>query len=190
VSTFIAGHLWRVTRVATGVGGAPYYITGYFDASAGTAQQAADAWANLLGTTSTIYRNGLVYAPISSVQEIDAPTGNLVGLAPVTVAGVTFAGGTDPLPPSAQLLLQWHTGQYSGGHEYRGRTNIPGLMASGMVAGAPSSTIVSSFQTRVTAMLALSSAKHCVYSRKNGDAAITTTGTVWNQYAVLRSRRD
>jgi hypothetical protein len=190
VSTFIAGHLWRVTRVATGVGGAPYYITGYFDASAGTAQQAADAWANLLGTTTTIYRTGLVYAPISSVQEIDAPTGNLVGLAPVTVAGISFAGGTDPLPPSAQLLLQWHTGQYSGGHEYRGRTNIPGLMASGMTAGAPNSTVVSAFQTRVTALLALSSAKLCVYSRKNGDAAIVTTGTVWNQYAVLRSRRD
>jgi hypothetical protein len=182
--------MWRVTRVATGVGGAPYYLTGYFDTSVGTAQQAADAWANLLGTTSTIYRTGLVYAPISSVQEIDAPTGNLVGLSAVTVAGITFAGGTDPLPPSTQLLLQWHTGQYNGGREYRGRTNIPGLMASGMVAGAPSSTITSSFQTRVTALLALSSAKLLVYSRKDGQAAVVTTGTVWNQYAVLRSRRD
>lgn len=190
MATFIANHLWRVTQVVTGVAGSPYYITGYFDAVAGTAQQAADAWRNLLGTTSTIYRSGLSFSAISTIDEFDPTTGNIVGQVPVTVASLAFIGGTDALPAATSLLLRWRTGQYAGGKEVRGRTNIPGLPSSANALGLPSSAITSAFQTRQTALLALANAHHVVYSPKNAGACVTTSGTPWGQWAVLRSRRD
>lgn len=190
MATLISNHLWKVTQVCTGVAGTPYYITGYFDAVAGTAQQAADAWRNLLGTTTTIYRSGLSFSAIATVDELDPATGNLVGQASVTVASLAFIGGTDALPAATSLLLRWRTGQYQGGKEIRGRTNIPGLPTSAGSLGLPSSTTISGFQTRQTAMLALANAHHVVYSPKNSAAALTTSGSPWGQWAVLRSRRD
>lgn len=190
MATYITNHLWKVTQVATGVAGSPYYITGYFDFTAGTAQQAADAWRNFLAPSSTVYRTGLAFSTITEVGEVDPTNGNLIGLTTVSVAAMSMIGGTDPLPAATSLLIRWRTGQYIDGREIRGRTNIPGMMESGSTNGVPDAAVISAWQTRGTALAALSNAKHVVWSKKAGGAAYTTSASPWTQWAILRSRRD
>jgi len=190
VATFIVSTLYKVTQVATGVAGSPYYITGYFDAAFGTAQQAADAWRAFLAPASTGYRTGLAFSAMTEVGLVDPVTGNLTGLTPVTLAGMSMIGGTDPLPAATSLLIRWRTGQYAGGKEVRGRTNIPGMLESLSTSGLPDAALTSAWQTRANALLASANARHVVWSKKNAGACVTSSASPWAQWAILRSRRD
>jgi hypothetical protein len=180
----------KVVQVMTGVAGSPYYVTGYFDAAVGTAQQAADAWRLFLNGGTSTYAAPLILSPITDVPLVDPVTGNVTAIQTVTVAGVTMIGAGDPLPPAVSLLVRWRTGQYIGGREIRGRTNIPRMQETDSTAGAPTSTLISTWGTRITTLLGGSTAHHVVWSKKNGAWAQTVTGPVWNQWASLRSRRD
>jgi hypothetical protein len=182
--------MYKVVQIATGVAGAPYYITGYFDQTAGTAQQAADAWRAFLAPASTGYRTGLVFSAQTEVGIVDPVSGDLTGLDTVTVASMSMIGGTDPLPAATSLLIRWRTGAYVAGKEIRGRTNIPGMLESLSTSGLPDSTLVSAWQTRQTALIGAANAQHVVWSKKNGLWANSTAGSPWSQWAVLRSRRD
>ena len=190
MATFLVGNLYKVVQVATGVAGSPYYITGYFDATFGTAQQAADAWRAFLAPASTGYRTGLTFSAMTEVGIVDASTGDLTGLTPVTLAAMSMIGGTDPLPAATSLLIRWRTGQYTNGKEIRGRTNIPGMLETFSTNGLPDSALTGAWQTRATALLASANARHVVYSKKNFGACVTTAGSPWSQWAILRSRRD
>jgi hypothetical protein len=180
----------KVVQVMTGVAGSPYYVTGYFDSAVGTAQQAADAWRNFLSAGVSTYAAPLILSPITDVPLVDPATGDVTTIATVSVAGVTMTGAGDPLPPATSLLVRWRTGQYLDGREIRGRTNIPRLTETDNTAGVPSATTISTWAARIATMLALSTAHHVVWSKKNGAWATTVTGPVWNQWASLRSRRD
>jgi len=180
----------RVTQVATGVAGSPYYLTAYFDSGNGTAQTNATNWRNLLSGGVSTYVAPLTFLPITEVARIDPTTGDLVGLDPVTVAQQVFTGAGDPLPAATSLLLRWRTGEYVGGREIRGRTNIPRMQELDNTGGVPSATLVSTWAARLATFLAASDSIHVVWSPKNGVWAPTTSNSVWAQWAVLRSRRD
>jgi len=183
-------HMWRVTQVATGVAGSPYYLTGYFDSNAGTAQQACDAWRALLSAGVATYCSGLIFQAITEGQEVDPVTGNIVNLPPMTAAAVTFTGAGDPLPPATSLLLRWRTGTYIAGREIRGRTNIPRMAETDNLLGVPTAGLITTWQGRQTALFATANARHVVWSPKNGVWAASISGSPWGQWAVLRSRRD
>lgn len=184
------GIMYKVTQVATGVAGSPYYLTAYFDQFGGTAQAAADAWRAFLAPTSTVYRTGLAFSAITEVGLVDPVTGDLTGLEPVTIGSMSMIGGTDPLPAATSLLIRWRTGAYIGGKEIRGRTNIPGQLESGNDVALPTSALTSAWQTRATALATAAGAQHVVWSKKNGVWAVTQTASPWSQWAILRSRRD
>jgi len=182
--------MYRVTQVATGVGGSPYYLTGYFSAAGGTAQQAADAWRNFLAPSSTGYMTGLTFSPITDVTLVDPVTGNTTGTSPVTVSSMACIGGTSDLPHSTQGLIRFRTGQYINGHEIRGRINIPCQLESDNTLGVPDTAWLSTWNTRGAALITGGTKVHAVYSPKNGCWATTTAAQAWNQWAILRSRRD
>lgn len=182
--------MWRVTQVATGVAGSPYYITGHFDQSVGTAQQAADAWRALLSAGVATYVTPMIFSAISSVETVDPATGNTTGVTAVTVAAVTFTGAGQPLPAATSLLLQWRTGTYVAGREIRGRTNIPRLSEADSDAGVPNAALVAAWQARVNTLLGSAVAHLVVYARAAGTWSSVTVGSVWAEWAVLRSRRD
>jgi len=180
----------RVQQVATGVAGSPYYLTGYFDSSVTAAQDAADAWRSVIGDAVGNFVAPYSYLPITQVDLVDPVTGNTVGVEPVSVAQLTFTASEDPLPPASSLLLRWRTGEYVEGREIRGRTNIARLGESASTLGLVTAASITAWQARVTALLADARVKHVVWSPKNGVWAETISGSPWNQFAVLRSRRD
>jgi len=184
------GHMWRVTQVATGVAGSPYYLTHYFDKLTGTAQQAADAWRNFLSAGVSTYTAPMIFNPITEVGEVDPTTGDLVGLSVVSVAGITFTGAGDPLPPATSFLIRWRTGIYLNGKEVRGRTNIPRLAETDNTLGVPNAALITAWQTRLNTLLTAATPSPVVYSPKNGLFAYVTAASPSNSWAVLRSRRD
>lgn len=182
--------MYKVTQVATGVAGAPYYLSAYFGASAGTAQAAASAWRAFLSMGPSTYSAGLVFNAITDVQEVDPVTGDLTGLATVTVAAQTFTGAGEPLPAATSGLMRWRTQEYIGGRELRGRTNIPRLAENDSTNGVPAPTLVTDWNARAATLLGAAGVLHAVWSPKNGVWAETVAATMWGQWAVLRSRRD
>lgn len=182
--------MYRVTQVATGVAGSPYYLTGHFVASVGTAQQAADAWRALLAAGVSEYVAPMAFSAISDVETVDPATGNTTAVTAVTVAAMTFTDADQALPAATSLLIRWRTGTYIAGREVRGRTNIPRLGELDSTLGVPNSTVIALFAARIVTLLASAVAQLCVYSRKNGAWYSVATGSVWDQWAVLRSRRD
>lgn len=182
--------MYRVTQVATGVAGSPYYLTGHFVASVGTAQQAADAWRAMLSGGVTTYCAPMVFGAIADVETIDPATGNTTALTAVTVAAQTFTNADAPLPAATSLLLRWRTGTYIAGREIRGRTNIPRLGEIDSSLGYPAGALVTAWNARIVTLLASAVAELCIYSRKNGAWYSVGSGSVWAEWAVLRSRRD
>jgi hypothetical protein len=180
----------KVTQVATGVAGSPYYLSAYFDASLSTSAACAAAWRVLLAPTSTQYIAPYQFLPITEVQLVDPATGDLIGTEPVSIGNLTFIGTGDPLPPATSLLLRWRSGQYIGGREIRGRTNVARMAEVDSSVGAPTSGLISAWQTRLDAFLATTNVRHVTYSPKNGNWAHTVSANPWGQWAVLRSRRD
>lgn len=182
--------MYRVTQVATGVAGSPYYLTGHFVASVGTAQQAADAWRALLSGGVATYIAPMVFSAITDVETVDPATGNTTSITAVTVAAVTFTNADQPLPAATSLLLRWRTGTFIAGREIRGRTNIPRLGELDSTLGVPNSTLTTAWNARIVTLLASAVAELCIYSRAQGAWYSVETGSVWAEWAVLRSRRD
>jgi hypothetical protein len=97
---------------------------------------------------------------------------------------------TEKLPDATQIVIQWRTGVYHNGREIRGRTFIPGLADftndEGNVALATRTAIQSDLDTWLAAQAGL----FFIWSRKNGLTAVVSDSSVWNEFGVLRSRRD
>lgn len=180
----------KVTQVATGVAGTPYYLSAYFNASVSTPQACADAWRNLLMPVASTYTAPYTFLAVTEVGLVNAINGDLVGTEPVTLPQLIGTGAGEPLPAATSLLIRWRSGEYVGGREIRGRTNVARLAEADSTNGVPSSSLLTTWQGRLTTFLAAANAKHVVWSPKNGTWAATTAGNVWGQWAVLRSRRD
>jgi len=109
----------------------------------------------------------------------------------VTSTVVTGTEGTEKLPPATQGLIEWRTGFFVGGREIRGRTFIPGLSNSSSAAnGVPTSTWLTLAAAASTAIIGWTSSDFVVYSPTKHQKALVTAGQPWNEWAVLRSRRD
>nr|CRY97453.1 hypothetical protein [uncultured prokaryote] len=183
--------MYRVVLTVTGVAGSPYYMTGYFDASVGTSQDAAEAWFNMCTVAPTARKMGSAWSTGSTVDIVDPVTGNTIGTEAITPAQNTGSSTADILPSMTQTLVRWRTGEYIGGREIRGRTNIPlPNEASNTSQGLPDPTLVGDTNVRAATLIADADSTHVVYSPKNGLWFATLVGSTWDQWAVLRSRRD
>lgn len=182
--------MWRVTQIVSGVAGSPYYLTGHFGVAGGTAQAAATAWRAFLNQGTGTLRTGMSYNTISEVSVVDPTTDEVVGIEPVSVPQIIFTSTEDPLPPATQALVRWRTNVYVGGREIRGRTSLPGWTEGQSTAGLVAPSIITALQGKVAALLADTTCEFAVYSKKNGTWIPVTAGSPWNQWAVLRSRRD
>lgn len=184
----------RVTTEWTGLPGGPYYTV--FHSEGGTAPEAelihghvVDLW-NAMANYRTSAMAGQV---LTEVDSVSIESGEVIGTFPVTP--VTLANGTSGArqPVVVQGLVQARTGVYVGGREIRGRTFLPGTLDGSDNDGAPSTA----YQTGVAAIFnafdAAASADNVapvIYSPTHRQLANVSVYTVWNQWAVLRSRRD
>lgn len=183
--------MYRVRTVFTGVAGTPWYSNLYFAEEGGTAAQARNAvetiWLNLMAIT----RDDVVYNIETDVSVIDEVTGDTIrvdnGGAVKTGAG---SSTEDPLPPMTQALVRLRTGAYVGGREVRGRVFVPGLTEVASDLGVPTVAARNELQTRFSNVIALPDSIWVVWAKSRGVYAVVNATSVWNQWSVLRSRRD
>lgn len=184
--------MYRVRVIASGVAGGPYYLTGYFDESAGTPQAAMTAWFGLVGGSPASVPTGATVSADPEVQIIDSVTGNAVGVANITPPTAVVGTNTSTRAARAtQLLLRWKTGIYNGGRLVQGRTNLPFVFTSQIGQnGSPLATTVSGAQSAINVFLSVPNTSFVVWSKTTGQFGDVISGTCWTEFAVLRSRRD
>lgn len=182
----------RVTTVFTGLQGAPYYNRLHFTGTTQSqAEDAAEAASGLWADLATAIVNECTIQVQPEVVSINDVTGEPDGV--FTVTGLEpLVGGSSGvvLPYICQGLIRLRTGVYDGGREIRGRIFVPGLTEELSVDGNPSSALVSDYNTKMADFITATAGTFAVWSKKAGATAIVTGGTLWNQWAFLRSRRD
>lgn len=111
-----------------------------------------------------------------------------------TVTGFSETNGIGPpLPPANCLVVSWRTS--SGSRSGRGRTFL-GPMGTGCLQdnGTPVEAVRTQIESMaaafITAVNTPATSGVGVWSRKDQTLRDFTSGTVANQFAVLRSRRD
>lgn len=181
----------RVRTTFGGITGTPYLSTMYFTgddspAGAAAANAAVGAW---WGAIDNSLINGITWATEGDVDELTVAgvLTNSYGVTPVTGVG-TVVGAL--APPATQALVRWRTGTFIGGRELRGRTFIPGIPTSMISAGMPTGTLATNMNANITALLGAAGPDLAIWSKVNSTAANVDSGSLWSQFAVLRSRRD
>lgn len=182
-------NLFRVRTAITGGPGGSELSTMFFDGSAGTPQDAADAvrafWNDIKGYIFSNYHmkvEDLVYT-------IDATTGLATAATATSTLVVDGGSGDQPLPPATQGLVRWHTGAFTGGRELIGKTYIPGPCEDMNFIGNPSSTYLTALNGAATSLGSGGPPYMVIWSRKHHITAPAGLGTAWSQWAVLKSRR-
>lgn len=178
----------RVTTLMTGTAGGPWVNQLWIaDELSPTAQDAVDAvtafWQSL---------SGRIASGVTITQEPEVPLFSTpdtpVSVGSATVTETLTAGGANPLPPATQGLIRLRTATFNGTRRVLGKIYVPYLSEEFNVgAGTLESTTAALFTTSTNT---LRNAGLVVASRALNTFAPVIQGDAWNQFAVLRSRRD
>lgn len=185
----------RVETIVTGVPGAPYYIRGHFDALDSDPDDMIAAWHTFntggVGATTTNFPTGASIVTSGVINLVDPATDSVVGV--LSGSSISSGGtGTSPLAPLAsQVLTNWRTGIYVGGREVRGKHFRP-LITENVVAdnGTLDATAAVAYRALAIALIDNADTRFVVYSKKQGRWEVVNNATIWQQLAVMRSRRD
>lgn len=178
----------RVRTVFTGVAGTPYYSNLYF-ADEMDAQDAVDEVKAFWDICAEFMVNDCAFSVDGTVVTIDPTTGEITGS--FAASGDTGQGTstTEMLPRADQLLVQWPTGVYVEGRQARGRTFVPALADFNNDEGVVATATLTTLTTNLTTWLA-ANPFFLIWSKKAGLSNVPNSVAVWNQFAILRSRRD
>lgn len=180
---------YRVNTVLTGLGGSPYFSTHWLDAvTVGNAADAADAVGDFWIALTNAMVNDVFWQVENTVVEYSTPdtpiTAHTVGAPPAGQG----AGVEDPLPLAAQGMIRWQTGAYHNNRRVQGRTFVPGPPEGSNTAQG---TVSVGYQSGVeVAADILVTRGIVVASRAANQFYPVGAAQVWDQWAVLRSRRD
>jgi len=177
--------------VFLGITGAPWLNTLYFAAPGDQsgADQAVAATGAFWGAVDNFMNSAVTWSTQPEVAYIDPVSGDTTGVLQTAVQSGTGSLAIDVLPPATQAVCRLRTGVFIGGREIRGRIYIPGLTEAGSTAGNVTAATATSIQTALTTLLA-APRQPVIWSRKNGQDRVIVAASVWNQFGVLRSRRD
>lgn len=155
--------------------------------SAADAHGAVVAWwaAAAVGMMST-----LSYTVSGEIELVNIGTGAVEGIETTDAVTSTGVGSGDPLPPATQALVRLRSGFYVGGREVRGRIFIPGQGEINQTTGVPDTTLRNAYNTAIGNLIGDPDSSLVVWSRTKGTAASVVSGSTWEKWAVLRSRRD
>nr|CRY97347.1 hypothetical protein [uncultured prokaryote] len=127
---------------------------------------------------------------------IDSATGNIDGYVTVPFAATVtaVASAASVLPVVSQGLMRWTTAGVRNGRKVRGRSFLPGITGIANASGKPTGTVLGNMNTGATNLI--TAADMVIYSRpsgpglSDGEFNVVTGGTMWGEWAELRSRRD
>ena len=179
---------WQVTTLFSGpqaVGGGVNRL--YFSEIDATAAQAASRVVTFWTELSSAMVNTLTWTVLPEVEQVATDGGGLLDVVAVTGGTGTGLITSAALPPANQGLISWRTGRIEGGREVRGRTFVPGtaeLSADGQPTAAYRADVAAAAANLIAA------GGFVVWSRAKGVVYPAISGSVWTEFAVLRSRRD
>ena len=188
--------MYRVRTVFNGPQGTPWLSTMFFDAAGGTHQQAAAAVGAFWGAVDALQTNQVAWATEPDVAEISEANGGLEGVESTTPVTGSGALSVEPLPWVSQGLLRWRTSTTIFGRQLRGRTFIPALCTGATDDGNLTATQATTLNGIAAALIADANSTLVIWHRQtadgnnDGDMAPVTSGTMWQSFATLRSRRD
>lgn len=182
----------ELRTVWVGVAGAPYYTTlRAFHGNDLTAEAFSDAWDAALTSRAVDFPSFMSATIEAELRLIDSVTGLLVGTEVTT--GNTFAGSSsgDPLPRASQGLIKWSTPNIVAGRRLRGRTFLPCIIESFNTSGGkPDGSLLVAWAGVLSTFITACQGELCIWSPTHGVAAVVDGGTLWSEWAVMRSRRD
>lgn len=124
---------------------------------------------------------------------LDDSTGGLTGFwsEPTVHQGSGTAVSGAIVPDASQILLRWRTSTVTSGRLLQGRTYIPGLWASAVDDGEIDAEAFADLTSFVNTFVPTSGLViwHRPTGGSGGSTADVTSGSVWNELAVLRNRR-
>jgi hypothetical protein len=196
--------LYRVHTEFTGLAGAPYLNTLFFDELGGSSQNAANAVANFWGAVDAGLDSNLDWATLGEVATLNEVNGDILSITNVTTGSGSGAVAGEVSPTVLQALISWSTGVPFDGRILRGRTFIPGIPEAALSDGVLQPSSVTLFQNAATALIGELNAQLSIWHRpipppdeenpdrvqRDGAQADVGTAVVRNGFAVLRSRRD
>lgn len=186
----------RVRTIITGPGAVGGGIAEhYFLGETGDAEDQAGAIRAWWASVATYSRTDMRWQVEGAVTRLDEATGDVLSVEPIpTPAVVAGLESGEMLPPSNQVLIRWLTSGIVNNRLVRGRTNLPGVTETHAVAGQPSASMRTGIATACASLLSNPTAELMVWSRPSsarpGSAHVVTSSNVWDQFSVLRSRRD
>lgn len=161
----------------------------HFDGDASQAQAAADAATDFILGTGIARVSAQLARVDPEVNIVDPSTGSTIGATTVTTTQYPGTLGTDALPQATAILFRWRTGSYVGGREVRGRTFMPGLGSENLAAnGELDAGQQADLQLAADELVAATG--FLIYSPTRGGQSPVTSASVWNEFAVMRSRRE
>lgn len=178
----------RVTTVMTGTAGGPWVNQLWIaDEVTPDANDAADAVRLFWAACAAVIGSGVTLQIEPEVPLFSAPD-TPVSVATTTSAPVSSAGGASVLPPATQGLIRLRTATFNGTRRVLGKIFVPYMTEESCVAGG----LMWASAAGVLASAAddLREAGLVVASRSLNTFVPVTGADVWNQFAVLRSRRD
>ena len=191
--------MFRMRVLWSGTTGGPGVSTFYFndDLTTGNVTAARSAL-NTFWTAVTLYvAIPATYAFDTVAEEVEVTTGHVLNALPVGAGSSPGSASGEMLPPATQALIRWRTGVYriSAGPrprsvEIRGRTFVPAITEANSNGGVPLATMQTALTNAAQALVADASTHLCIYSRAAKSKQDVTSGQCWNQFAILRSRRD
>jgi hypothetical protein len=184
--------LRRVDVTWTGLQGAPYFTQMFFSWQAGAANSTVTALSAFFNGIRGFWITGLTATLDPAQTVVESSTGFPTGVETATTAGVFNGGGSGPAhPPATQGLLRLQTNMYNGARRLTGRMYLPGMitLSGSLVPGSSFTTGVNNFAAGLITGTA-GSGQWGVYSRTHKAFANVSSATCWDQWAVMRSRRD
>lgn len=155
----------------------------------GEADAAADAAMDFWDALKALWNSYGVVTLVPEVTELDTGTGQPGKMYQVTPRSITGTGATEQLPIATQGLVRWRTGVFTNGRELQGHTYIPGPMeGSNDVGGKPTAAYKTSVNSAASALIAAPGTSLAIWGKFA--TADVLTGTCWEKWAILRSRRD
>jgi hypothetical protein len=181
----------RVRTVFTGVPGSPWLSTMYWadletqDGANLAVARVGQFWTALGGQMKTTVR----WDTEAEVDQLSV-TGTLQGTYVTAPVGGNGLAADTLLPIATQALVRWSTSLVVAGRRLRGRTFLPGWTEAHSLNGVLEVAAKNTTQNAANTLIAHSAPSMVVWSPTHGTLANIDAASVWEQFAVLRSRRD
>lgn len=192
----------HVRAISTGVAGSPYYTNLYFNAEPTNVGIALARVSQFFTDLRPVMRTGITTNVESEVRVIDPSTGTVTDIVVgAEQAPIAAAAAGSIAPPATQGLIRLQTSGLRLNRQVQGRIFVPGVTVA---AVSPTGTAQAAYQTALTdaataLRAATSGVQLVVWSRPRtltgpvglpGQQSPVTGASAWQNFAVLRSRRD